>query len=1090
MEGEIGVDALLDYAIFQISSTQNSYEALICNDGKIEKLACGPLDQLTLHLPQVKGFQSNSSGSSFKLDLSKSFKGSSWFTKFTLARFLHIVNYPDAIRSANAILNEMSQLEDTRRFHLTHYSKDHPGHSGGITSGGHLKNVGSTQNIKVETGSSDVTKNELLRAMELRLTVLKEELAASFNRAAGATLSVKQISDLAAFSQHFEVRDLRDPLSKYLSLIQEDQVVELSVEKMISDDTRKDSEVVAEEIHPSSPESGKAKPLHVGISPAKIAQAERQSSIEGDSSESSDEDQTITERSRPIMRSVTPRRSASPMRRIQIGRSGSRRSTALTIKSLSYYPARERITLNRDVDDNNSGDEEAHQPVKKPENTVRRMSVQEAISLFESKQKDQNLDVQKRRASGEVSLSTNKVVLRRWSSGMSDSLTCSQENASEDVSPNNHADLVPEAGDNIATDVMVESNISPGNLNATASETAQITESSETEIMISPSKDSPAELVTSQAEEVDDKATMSAEWSRQKEEELNQMLMKMMESRTGKYRGTKSGSSGSLSTSNEQRGGFYSQYKEKRDEKLRAGNVKKHSSMEAQLKVLQETLKPSKAEAASKSGVAIKKLDSPSNSQRPRRNSSPPVLHKNEVSKTAAPRKASPKSSPVPTTRGSWSSGPLQKASGNQPAKSSPRVSSANNTLSRRKFQSTSPTSPSPKTERPLRQPKGKPEAKTDAKPTIKSQGEKKPKTTTNTNKSVKTKAQSASGDDSGSAAAKPSFYNKVTKKSSVVPLEAKPFLKKGTGIGSGVGPVINKTRVTQSDNSSKKSDSTSQAEEKEPAPETIETTAKVLEVDLAQQANDVDANLVTSLDNDLNLEKTENMDQSLAEVDDGLKNSVELPVAEIQPDEDISISSAAWVEVEHQEVSAAYETGLSKVSVSTALEPPLLSSPRVRHSLSQMLQADNNEPDIIEWGNAENPPALIYHKDAPKGLKRLLKFARKSKGEANVTGWASPSVFSEGEDDTEDSKAANKNLDQSRKTALQARKSMLGEGLHDGSSSKRTMEYHGVHNALAGSEKFQKGQVSSTTTSTKAARSFFSLSTFRSSKSNETKPR
>lgn len=48
--------------------------------------------------------------------------GTMMFIKFSF-RFLHIVNYPDAIRSANAILNEMSQLEDTRRFHLTHYSK-------------------------------------------------------------------------------------------------------------------------------------------------------------------------------------------------------------------------------------------------------------------------------------------------------------------------------------------------------------------------------------------------------------------------------------------------------------------------------------------------------------------------------------------------------------------------------------------------------------------------------------------------------------------------------------------------------------------------------------------------------------------------------------------------------------------------------------------------------------------------------------------------------------------------------------------------------------------------------------------------------
>lgn len=843
--------------------------------------------------------------------------------------------------------------------------------------------------------------------------------------------------------------DYRDILSKYLLLIPEDQSVKSPVEKVILDYSKKNSDAITEEIHPSSPGFVKPKPANSGISPAKIAQAERESSTESDHSESSDEDQTFTERSRPVMRSATPRRSASPMRRVQIGRSGSRRSTALTIKSLNYFPPRERITSNRDGDENNSGDEQADQPAKKSENTVRRMSVQEAISLFENKQKDQKLDVQKGKASGEVSLNTNKTVLRRWSSGISDSLTRDQdqENASEAISEAS-AIVDPDSGDNSkSTDVKTEFDISASNLKI-ASETTQLVASPETQMMATLSKDCLVDSVSSHAEGNADEAAAPAEWNRQKEVELNQILMKMVESKQRKYQGPKTGSARSLSSSNEQRGGFYSQYKAKRDERFRAENVQKHSLIEEQFKMLQGTIKPSKADLASK-GVTAKKLDGSVGSQRPRRNSSPPVLQKKEVSKAAASKKVTPKSSPLPATRSSYTSGPLQKSSGGQSVKSSSRVSSANTTPSRRKSLPISPVPPSPKTERPMHQQKGKPEAKTDVKPSTRGQ-EEKSKKTTNTKRIVKTTATTASADGSASAVSKPSFYNKVTKKSSVVPLEAKP-VKKSVGTGRVAGPVITKSKVNQPDDSSKRSDSSIQAAEIVSSRETTEPTAKVLEVDLPQQANDVDANLVTSLDNDLNLENTENVDQSIAEVDNGNKNSVELPVAEIQPDDDIGISSSAWVEVEHQEVANVYDTGLSDTPISNGLVPPLVSSPRVRHSLSQMLQADSNEQDIIEWGNAENPPALIYHKDAPKGLKRLLKFARKSKGEANVTGWASPSIFSEGEDDTEDSKTAHKkNLDTLRKAALQAKgygqqKFMLNESFHDGNASKRSEEYNGI---------------------------------------------
>ncbi|KAJ8472076.1 hypothetical protein OPV22_026419 [Ensete ventricosum] len=833
-----------------------------------------------------------------------------------------------------------------------------------------------------------------------------------------------------------------DSLSKYLSLIPEGQLVELSFEKMILDDTRNTFEDITEEVYSSSPEFSEAKSENISISLVKIAQDERQSSTESKNSmECSDEDQTFTKRSQPVIRSVTPRSSAPPMRRIQIGRPGSRRSTALTIKSLNYFSARERITSIRDSDDNNSGDEEPDKPAKKPETIMIRMSVQEAISLFESKQKDQILDVQKRGTSGEVSRSTNRTVLRRWSAGMGDSLT--QKNASESISQSSHTNLVPEAENNKLADVKVESDIPPCNLNAIGSDTAWVFTSTEMEMMITPSNDSTAELVRSKAEEIDDIPATSAEGSRQKEPMLNQMSMKMMESSPVKYQGPKAGSVGSLSTLSEQTCSFYSQYKEKRDKKLRAENAKKHSEMQAQLKVLQETLKPSKADTALKYGVTTKKLDWSSNSQQPQRNSSPPVLHKKEVSKTAALKKASPKSSPLPTKHLSWSSGPLQKASGAQPVKSSPRVSTANTTLPHQKSQPASTTPPSPIPERPLYQPKGKREAKTDVKITVRGEGAIKQKTATITNKPAKKRVPSASGDASGSLMAKAGFYNKVMKKNSVVPLEAKPFSKKGTGFEASVSHVITEIRVTQSVASSKRSDVTIQAEEKKPTLETTESTAKIT---------------------------------NLAEVDNGPKNSVELLVPEIQPDEDMGISSAAWVEVEHQDVSTAYDTDLSKAKISTAHEPTLISSPHFRHPFNQMLQSDGNEPVIIEWGNAENPPALIYHKVAPKGLKRLLKFARKSKGEADLTGSASPSVFSEGEDNTEDSKAVNKkNWDALRETALHAKgysqqTIMLSESSCDGNLSKKAVDYHGIHDVLPvspGSDKFQEGHVSST----KAAR-------------------
>lgn len=184
----------------------------------------------------------------------------------------------------------------------------------------------------------------------------------------------------------------------------------------------------------------------------------------------------------------------------------------------------------------------------------------------------------------------------------------------------------------------------------------------------------------------------------------------------------------------------------------------------------------------------------------------------------------------------------------------------------------------------------------------------------------------------------------------------------------------------------------------------------------LVNEHQDQDISSLDHCDDDIQLETQvnghqksdviESIDELAPDVDDGLKNIAESSKCE----EELTISPAAWVEIEeHQDLPNQCDDNTGENTSSASIAAVGSASPRVRHSLSQMLQEESSEADTTEWGNAENPPAMVYQKDAPKGLKRLLKFSRKSKGDANITGWSSPSVFSEGEDDAEESKAINK---------------------------------------------------------------------------------
>ncbi|XP_026413729.1 serine/arginine repetitive matrix protein 2-like isoform X2 [Papaver somniferum] len=1100
MEGVINAEAPLDYAAFQIMPTQNRYEAFVCRDRKTEKVASGHLEQLTLELPEVKTAEQ---GDNFKLQLPENLRGSAWFTKSTLTRFLHIVGAHEKSTICKSLRSEMAQLEEARRFHLELYGQGHKEHPGSGKTDGHSKVAERT--VDSQTVPSDATRNELLRAMDLRIAVLKEDFTASFNQAVGAPCSIEQITDLVTFCEHFGAMELRNFLSKYIELGVMDQVGEPQNDQSSGLlDSKNGSEITKLTAQHSSP-MNTFKAIKYNASPAKAAQRERQSSTGSEeSSNSGDEDQSFSERSRPLVRSGSSRRSASPMRRIQIGKSGSRRAAALTIKSLSYFPARERVSSNRDGTGNSSEDEDSVvQPPEKPESNVRRMSVQAAISLFENKQKDQSLDLQKKKTSAEVSVNTNKAVLRRWSSAMGDSSTQSPSengNASEEAAQICTDNLESEEAQ--TSEVKSEQNFLGESLNPinTVEPDYFLGGGGEKRTTYRTTRKADI-LVIHEDEDTCERVTKSAEWSQRKKAELSQML-KMMENKPVRHRNMATQNSRKQESPNEQRGGFYDHYKQKRDEKLRGENSGKQAQKEEQFKALQDILEQQKAEMASKAtNMAGKQSSLLSKPRKTQKSPSPPVKPKKEALKPAVPRKtstkASPKTSSLPAARKSWPSAPSSKTTVPAPSKTPNGISSTGTTPTRRKSQPTpSPTRTTPKVERPLQQPKSTKSVQSEPKRTLKSQEVKKQQAVSKSEKTTKTKSHLAPADGSSLAPTKPSFYSKVTRKGSVVPLESKPFLRKGTGIGPGVGPGVVKTKASQSEEPSRDSGNLVRNEEEEVVAETPKPMPEQQEEEYAiLPVSDVtDLEPEASVHSPQNCEQTENRAEFVAE-GDSCKETTDYPV-EMQSDEVPTISPNAWVEIEeHQEeMPVSCDNDINPalpVANPTDIAPIRSSSPRIRHSLSQMLQEENGDPEIIEWGNAENPPVMIYHKDAPKGFKKLLQFARKSKGDGNITSWSNPSVFSEGEEDAEESKAASKRNSDAllRKAAIQA---SFADSINAGNSDKRaTDNTPTIHDLLSAAQasRMAEGHMSAAASSSKG-RSFFSLSTFRSSKSNETKLR
>ncbi|KAK4436421.1 hypothetical protein Salat_0805800 [Sesamum alatum] len=1097
----------LDYIEFHIFPSQNRYEACACNVNMKEKVASGLLEHLLVHSAEVKALHSKGSNTKYILKSPEN-EDIKWFTKSVLIRFLHIIGSANILHITSSVKNEISQLDEARRFHLSLYAMGaeyqlQTGESGNSCSSGTVSSL--------KTEGSDASKNELLRAMDLRLAALRGELTAVFDQAADFGYSVEEMTDIEKFSHHFGLVDLRDSLGMYIGLRQGNQAVDNSSSTQFAEsDGVREKEGCNHATKPLSSET----PVKYGVSPAKVAQVERQSSNESDeSSFSSEEEKPSIDRSRTLIRSASPRRSASPMRRVQIGRSGSRRSTAITIKSLNYIPPRERSLLPKDPVAHDSDEEGSEQAPTKSESNVRRMSVQDAISLFESKQKDQTEVIQKAKSLLNASMTANRSVLRRWSSGMGeDSSECPQ-------------DLVP--GDAVSQSQYNDESKEIANSSPVAeAEPGVASEDYSTEVcgldvkLNSPDKTACSPVVTleenppTESSNANAKLTSSVEWSRQKEAELNELLMKMMETKPAKNRTvvpdrTKRQSfpaerrggfynhykekmdeklkGETVTKKAERRGGFYNHYKEKRDEKLQGETVTKKAEKDKQFRAMQQILDARKSQLTSATAGDAGKKNNVKKLQKSQKNASQPVNPRTESPKLGFVKKAPPKASPLPATRKSWPSMPSPRTPAESPARTPVPSSSTVSNPPRRRSQPTAPVSQSsPKVETSQPRPKSTKSNQNSSKSSLRSATERKQQSVPKTTKTTKTKAQGAPQDPASSA--KPSLYSKVTKKGSVVPLESKPFLRKGSGTLSNINPVVKIKASPNPPEPLRSPEAPILTEDNEALPNLSDPPIQPEEKEPGELKIRMDIESGSPAESPQRCGDKESFTQVSPSIRDAIDTVVQ-PELKVEAEEEPTISPTAWVEIEENEDQPLRSS--KHICQSGSLATVGVSGERVRHSLSQMLLEESSEQDVIDWGTAENPPPMAYQKDAPKGLKRLLKFARKSKTDSNATGWSSPSVFSEGEDDTDDHKSVSKRSYENllKKATLHSKNNGHQKATYE-TYQKNSPDYeHPAQvdirklNAQSLSQQLQEGHVSASVTTTKATRSFFSLSAFKGSK-------
>ncbi|CAN8259407.1 unnamed protein product [Cochlearia groenlandica] len=193
----------LDYAVFQLSPKRSRCELFVSSAGNTEKLASGLVKPFVAHL-KVAEEQVAREVQSIRLEVDSSKNAGTWFTKGTLERFVRFVSTPEVLELVSVLDGEMSQLEGARK----------------IYGEGTGDQRSSAKDGTETTPAADVTKKELLRAIDLRLAAVRQDLATACNRALAAGFNPTTVSELSQFADQFGANRLNEACSKFIILCQ------------------------------------------------------------------------------------------------------------------------------------------------------------------------------------------------------------------------------------------------------------------------------------------------------------------------------------------------------------------------------------------------------------------------------------------------------------------------------------------------------------------------------------------------------------------------------------------------------------------------------------------------------------------------------------------------------------------------------------------------------------------------------------------------------------------------------------------------------------------------------------------------------